>query len=125
MIEILTKMTIMKKVLFLLLFGSLFSQLLAIEGQPIQLIKTNNSGEPKSQQADISVELEGHTLEITFGSACGAADITVENAAGATVASTYCPSTPGYAEVTISVSGSYVLTIATSNGIYKGQFIIN
>lgn len=115
----------MKKVLFLLLFGSLFSQLLAIEGQPIQLIKTNNSGEPKSQQADISVELEGHTLEITFGSACGAADITVENAAGATVASTYCPSIPGYAEVTISTPGSYVLTITTSDGIYKGQFIIN
>lgn len=119
MIEILTKMTIMKKVLFLLLFGSLFSQLLAIEGQPIQLIKTNNSGEPKSQQADISVELEGHTLEITFGSDCGAADITVENAAGATVASTYCPSTPGYVELTISTPGWYVLTITTSDGVYK------
>ena len=125
MIEILTKMTIMKKVLFLLLFGSLFSQLLAIEGQPIQLIKTNNSGEPKSQQADISVELEGHTLEITFGSDCGAADIIVETSSGAIVASAYCPSTPGYAEVTISTPGSYVLTITTSDGIYKGQFIIN
>lgn len=115
----------MKKVLFLLLFGSLFSQLLAIEGQPIQLIKTNNSGEPKSQQADISVELEGHTLEITFSSACGAADIVVETSSGAIVASAYCLSTPGYAEVTISTPGSYVLTITTSDGIYKGQFIIN
>lgn len=125
MIEILTKMTIMKKVLFLLLFGSLFSQLFAIEGQPIQLIKTNNSGEPKSQQADISVELEGHTLEITFGSYCGTAYIVVETASGIPVASTYCPNTPGYAELTISTPGCYVLTITTSDGIYKGQLIIN
>ena len=118
-------MTIMKKVLFFLVFGVFLTQLHAIEGQPIQIIKTNNNGAPKSQTADISVELEGNTIEITFGSDCGAADISVETAAGATVASTYCPSTPGYAEVTISVSGSYVLTIATSNGIYKGQIIIN
>lgn len=125
MIEILTKMTIMKKVLFILFFGALFSQLFAIEGQPIQLIKTNDNGQDRTQSANISVELEGNTIEITFGSDCGVADITVETATGATMASTYCPSTPGYAEVTISVSGSYVLTIATSNGIYKGQIIIN
>ena len=94
MIEILTKMTIMKKVLFILFFGALFSQLFAIEGQPIQLIKTNDNGQDRTQSANISVELEENTLEITFGSDCGVADITVETATGATVASTYCPSTP-------------------------------
>ena len=124
-IEILTKMTIMKKVLFLFFFGLLFLQLFAIEGQPIQIIKTNNNGAPKSQTADISVELEGNTIEITFGSDCGAADIIVETVTGATVASTYCPSTPGYAELTISTPGCYVLTITTSDGVYKGQVIIN
>lgn len=124
-IEILTKMTIMKKVLFILFFGALFSQLFAIEGQPIQLIKTNDNGQDRTQSANISVELEENTLEITFGSDCGAADITVETATGANVASTYCPSTPGYAEVTISTPGSYVLTITTSDGIYKGQLNIN
>lgn len=115
----------MKKVLFILFFGSLFSQLFAIEGQPIQMIKTNNNGEAKSQYADISVELNGNTIEITFGSDCGAADITVETSSGATVASTYCPVTPGYAELTISTPGSYVLTIMTSDGVYKGQLNIN
>ncbi|MBQ3843401.1 MAG: DUF3244 domain-containing protein [Bacteroidales bacterium] len=115
----------MKKVLFILFFGSLFSQLFAIEGQPIQLIKTNDNGQARTQSANISVELEGNTIEITFGSDCGAADITVETATGATVASTYCPSTPGYAELTISTPGCYVLTITTSDGIYKGQLIIN
>lgn len=115
----------MKKVLFILFFGSLFSQLFAIEGQPIQLIKTNDNGQARTQSANISVELEGNTIEITFGSDCGAADITVETATGATVASTYCPVTPGYAELTISTPGNYVLTITTSDGVYKGQLNIN
>ena len=118
-------MTIMKKVLFFLVFGVFLTQLHAIEGQPIQIIKTNNNGAPKSQTDDISVELEGNTIEITFGSDCGATDIAVETASGATVASTYCPSTPGYAELTISIPGGYVLTITTSDGVYKGQVIIN
>lgn len=114
----------MKKVLFILFFGLLFSPLFAIAGQPIQLIKTNDNGQARTQSADISVELNGNTIEITFGSDCGAADITVETSSGATVASTYCPNTPGYAELTISTSGSYVLTIMTSDGVYKGQLNI-
>lgn len=116
----------MKKVLFLLIFGLLLSQQFVVAGIPIQIRKVQNSDDgTKSQSADISVELEGNTIEITFGSDCGAADITIETAAGATVASTYCPSTPGYAELTISTPGCYVLTITTSDGIYKGQLIIN
>lgn len=125
MIEILTKMTIMKKILFILFFGLLFVQLFAVEGTPIQMIKIGSNGGAKPQLTDISVELNGNTLEITFSSDCGAADITVETSSGAFVASAYCPSTPGYAEVTISTQGSYVLTITTSDGVYKGQLNIN
>lgn len=114
----------MKKVLLVLFFGLLFSQLSAFEGIPIQLIKTDTSGSSRSQSADISVELNGNTIEISFGSDCGAAYIVVETSSGATVASTYCLNTPGYAELTISTSGSYVLTIMTSDGVYKGQLNI-
>lgn len=115
----------MKKVLFLLFFGLLLSQL-AVGGTPIQIRKIVNGDEGvKPQLTDISVELNGNTIEITFISNCGAADITVETSSGATVASAYCPSTPGYSELTISTPGSYVLTIATSDGVYKGQLNIN
>ena len=115
----------MKKVLFLLLFGLLLSQQFAVGGTPIQIKRTDSMGNSRPMVTDISVELEGNTIEITFGSDCGAADITVETAAGATAASAYCPSTPGYVELTVSVPGSYVLTIATSDGVYKGQLNIN
>lgn len=113
----------MKRAFFVLLFGILCLQLFAIVGIPVQINKTGIDDGTKS--AGISVELNGNTLDITFSSACGAADIVVETSSGAIVASAYCPSTPGYAEVTISTPGSYVLTITTSDGIYKGQFIIN
>ncbi len=115
----------MKKLFFFLLFGMIFSQSFALDGIPIQINKTGASSDPRFQPADISVELNGNTLEITFSSDCGAADITVETSSGAIVSSAYCPSTPGYAEVTISTPGSYVLTITTSDGIYKGQLNIN
>lgn len=115
----------MKKALFILFFGFLFVQLFAVEGTPIQMIKIGGNGGAKPQLTDISVELNGNTLEITFSSDCGAADITVETSSGAIVASAYCPSTPGYAELTISTPGNYVLTITTSDGVYKGQLNIN
>lgn len=115
----------MKKVLFILLFGLVFSQQFAFGGIPIQIIRTDDMGEAKPQSADISVVLNGNTLEITFSSDCGAADITVETSSGGIVATAYCPSTPGYAEITISTPGSYVLTITTNDGIYKGQLNIN
>ena len=115
----------MKKAPFVLFFGFLFVQLFAIEGTPIQMIKIGSNEGAKPQLTDISVELSGNTLEITFYSDCSATDIVVETASGATVASTYCSSTPGYSELTISTPGSYVLTITTSDGIYQGQININ
>ncbi len=116
----------MKKVLFLLFFGLLFSQQFAIGGTPIQIRKVQNSDEgARAQTANIAVELKETTIEITFYSDCGAANIVVETSSGAFVASAYCPSTPGYSELTISTPGSYVLTITTSDGIYQGQIIIN
>ncbi len=115
----------MKKILFILFFGLLSSQLFAVGGTPIQIKRTDSIGNSRPMVTDISVELEGNTIEITFGSDCGAADITVETSSGATVASAYCASTPGYSELTISTPGSYVLTIATSDGVYKGQLNIN
>lgn len=115
----------MKKVLFFLFFGLLFSQQFAIGGIPIQIKKTNDVGEVRSASSDVTAEVKDDTVIILIDTDNGSAYITVDTPSGAYVASTFCPSTPGYAEIEISTPGCYVLTITTSEGIYQGQFIIN
>ncbi len=113
----------MKKLLCILFFGMLFSQQYAIGGVPIQIIKTNDLGEVKSP-ANITAEVSNNTIVLMIDYSCGGADITVETPTGNIVASTYCPITSGYAEITIPTSGCYIIRITTSEAVYEGQLII-
>lgn len=115
----------MKKVLFFLLFGLLFSQQFANGGIPIQIKKLQNGDEgARTATTLINAEVNGNTLTVTFNSNCGDAEIMIETPSGSFVASAYCSSTPGSIDISL-LPGCYVVTITTGNGIYQGQLIIN
>lgn len=116
----------MKKTLLILFFGLFVAQQFAMGGIPIQIKKTYDNGTGvRGFTSEISGELQYETIEITFEAELGPAEITIETLSGAVVTSAYCPSTPGYVELTIPARGAYNIIITTTEGVYTGQLNIN
>ncbi|MCR5036646.1 MAG: hypothetical protein K6A73_04920 [Bacteroidales bacterium] len=116
----------MKKALLILFFGLFVAQQFAMGGIPIQIKKTTDDGTGvRGFTNDVSGELQYETIEITFEAELGPAEITIETPSGSVVASAYCPSTPGYVELTIPINGTYYIIITTDEGVYTGHLNIN